>query len=254
VLYCLSFPSNEKAQTPRKDLVFFYFKMDNYSDGYRRYNGSWHYVSAASFKMSGDERATFPAGTRIRFTQISSGATVTKYFVVASTPTYASSETTVTVVTNSTATIANSDIGSPAYTYEFVPQGYPGFAGDIKVAKVALTAGNANAFAFAWQNPESSKIIVHRVIIDRTTAGGTGSSVLDVGPVADATSTADTLIDGLDLNATGVADNIEDQGTNGTSRAKLDENGGTNDFVTGKILAQNAASLAGSAYIHYSII
>ncbi len=230
--------------------------MDVYADGWRKYSGSWHYVSASSFKMSGDESATFPVGTRVRFTQVASDVVTTRYFQVASAPSYngTTNETTVTVVANSTATIANGDIASPCYNYELVPQGYPGFAGDIKVAKVALTPGNANAFAFAWQNPEASKIIVHRVIVDRTAAGGTATSVLDVGVVADATSTADTLIDGLDLNATGVADNVSDVGTNGKARAKVDENGGTNDFITGKILVANAASLAGNVYIHYSVV
>lgn len=230
--------------------------MDVYEDGWRKYSGSWHYVSASSFKMAGDERTKFPVGTRVRFTQVISDVVTTRYFEVASTPSYNSTtgETTVTVVTNSTATIANGDIASPSYNYEYVPQGYPGFAGDVKVAKVALTPGNANAFAFAWQNPEASKIIVHRVIVDRTAAGGTGSSVLDVGVVANGTSTADTLIDGLDLNATGVADNISDGGTNGKARAKVDEKDGSNDYITGKILAQNAASLAGYVYIHYTIV
>ncbi|MBI5954454.1 MAG: hypothetical protein HY865_22585 [Chloroflexi bacterium] len=227
--------------------------QDLYTDGWRRYSGNFFYVSASSFKVTGDERSKFPVGTRIRFTQVSSGATVTKYFSVAIAPTYSSSpdETTVTVVTNSTATIANSDIASPCLSYESVPQGYTGFAGDMKVAKVALTAGNANAFAFAWQNPESSKILVTRVLIDRTTAGGTGSSVLNVGPGATATTASDTLIDGLDLNATGIADNISNIGTNGLSTAKLDENGGTTDYITGQILAANAASLVGNAYIFY---
>ena len=230
--------------------------MDVYADGWRKYTGSFHYVSATSFKMSGDERATFPAGTRVRFTQVVSDVVTTRYFEVAATPSYNSTtgETTVTVVANSTATIANSDIASPCYNYEYVPQGYPGFAGDIKVAKVALVAGNANAFAFAWQNPEASKIIVHRVIVDRTAAGGTATSVLDVGVAPTATDTADTLIDGLDLNATGVADNVSDVGTNGKARAKVDEKGGTNDYITGKILTANAASLAGYAYIHYMVV
>ena len=88
-------------------------------------------------------------------------------------------------------------------------------AAGLKVAKGTLKAGNANTFAFAWENPEASKIIVTRVLINITTAGGTDSSVLDVGVVADAASTADTLIDGLDLNATGIFDNITDKGDNG---------------------------------------
>ena len=229
--------------------------MDIYEDGWRRFSGTWFYVSASSLKMAGDETDTFPVGTRIRFTQVVSGAVVTKHFSIASASYDSSSdETTLTVVTNSTNTVANSSISSPAYSYELVTQEYPGFASDIKVVKVALAAGNANAYAFAWQNPESSKIIVHRVIVDRTTAGGTATSVIDIGVVANATSTAADLIDGLDLNATGVADNISDGGTDGKARQKVDENGGSNDYITGKILTANAASLVGNVYIHYSVI
>jgi hypothetical protein len=123
--------------------------------------------------------------------------------------------------------------------------------GTRKIAKVALTAGNANAFAFAWQNPEATKIIIERIMLNLTTAGGTGSSVIDVGIVADATSTADTLIDGLDINQTGLFDNITNKGTNGLTKGLVDENGGTNDYITGKILTANAAALVGNAYIVY---
>lgn len=123
--------------------------------------------------------------------------------------------------------------------------------GNRVIAKVALTAGNANTYAFAWQNPEASKIIVERVLVNLTTAGGTATSVMDVGVVANATSTADTLIDGLDLNTTGLFDNIVDKGTNGKARQLVDEKGGTNDYVTGKILVANAAAVVGDVYIVY---
>lgn len=127
-------------------------------------------------------------------------------------------------------------------------------AAGLKVAKGTLKAGNADDFAFAWENPEASKIIVTRVLINITTAGGTGSSVLNVGVVANATSTANTLIDGLGLNATGIFDNITDKGNSGKSRQVVDENGGANDYITGKILAQNAAALVGKYYIFYTVI
>ena len=78
-----------------------------------------------------------------------------------------------------------------------------------------------------------------------------GSVWCCVGVVADATSTADTLIDGLDLNTTGLFDNIVDKGTNGKARQIVDENGGTNDYVTGKILVANAAAVVGDVYIVY---
>ncbi len=114
-----------------------------------------------------------------------------------------------------------------------------------------LASGNANAFAFAVQNPEGVDCVVTNVIVDITTAGGTASSVLDIDVVADATSTGDTIIDGLDLNATGVADRHDNAGSNGGEPKKWDKNGGSNDYVTGKILAQNAASLAGKVIIEY---
>ena len=115
----------------------------------------------------------------------------------------------------------------------------------------ALTAGNANAFAFAVQNPEGVDCVVTNVVVDITTAGGTGSSVLDVDVAANGTSTGDDIIDGLDLNQTGSFDRHQDPGSNGGAPVKWDKNGGTNDYVTGKILAQNAASLVGSVIIEY---
>lgn len=122
----------------------------------------------------------------------------------------------------------------------------------LKVARVALTGGNANAFAFAWANPETSKIIVSRVVVDVTTKSASAGALLDVGPGATATTHSDTLIDGLDI-ATAVitADNITNKGDNGKSLCKLDAVGGTTAYITGQILAQNAAALAGYAYIFY---
>ncbi len=114
-----------------------------------------------------------------------------------------------------------------------------------------LASGNANAFAFAVQNPEGVDCVVTNVIVDITTAGGTASSVLDVDVADGATDTGDDIIDGLDLNATGTSDRHKNAGTNGGAPVKWDKNGGTNDHVTWKILAQNAASLAGKVIIEY---
>lgn len=125
-------------------------------------------------------------------------------------------------------------------------------AAGLKIARVALAGGNANAFAFAWANPETSKIIVSKVVVDVTTKSATSGALLDVGPGATATTPSDTLIDGLDI-ATAVitADNITNKGDNGKSLCKLDAVGGTTAYITGQILVQNAAALAGYAYIFY---
>lgn len=114
-----------------------------------------------------------------------------------------------------------------------------------------LASGNANAFAFAVQNPEGVDCVVTNVIVDITTAGGTASSVLDVDAVGNATATGDDIIDGLDLNAAAMGDRHANAGSNGGAPVKWDKNGGTNDYVTGKILVQNAASLVGKVIIEY---
>jgi hypothetical protein len=121
----------------------------------------------------------------------------------------------------------------------------------IKIAKVALTGGAVNSFAFVWVNQETVPIMVQRVLVDIKTAGATATSVIDIGPAADATSTSDTIIDGLALTSTGLFDNITDKGTNGKSRIRLDERGGTTSYITGKILTANAAELVGNVYIEY---
>lgn len=119
----------------------------------------------------------------------------------------------------------------------------PSGGGGRYVEKVALTAGNANAFAFAWQNPNACKIIIESVFIDITTAGGTAGSVLDVGIVNAATDTASTIHNDLDLNAAALS--------KCTGVGKMSEKGGATDYLTGKILTQNAAALVGNAYIIY---
>ena len=122
-----------------------------------------------------------------------------------------------------------------------------------KVVEVALTAGIANVFALAWENPEAVPIMVNRVVIDITTAGGTADAVLNVGSGATAATASDNLIDGIDLNAVDIYDNLVvlDAGTNGNTVAKLDENGGTTAFITGQILVATAAAMVGNAYIFY---
>ena len=111
-----------------------------------------------------------------------------------------------------------------------------------------LASGNANAFAFAVQNPEGVDCVVTNVIVDITTAGGTVTSVLDVDVVADATSTGDKIIDGLDLNATGTSDRVKNPGTNGDGKpVKWGKKGSATDFLTGKILVAGAPALVGEA-------
>ena len=121
-----------------------------------------------------------------------------------------------------------------------------------KVIIEDLASGAANAFAFAIQNQEDTDCLILQVVVDITTAGGTATSVLDIDAVDGATATGDDIIDGLDLNATGISDNITNGGTNGDKKpVKWDKKGGTNDDLTGKILVADATALVGKVIVCY---
>lgn len=121
----------------------------------------------------------------------------------------------------------------------------------IKVARVALAVVDTAGGIFAWANPEASSIVIERIVID-TTVVATAACTLDIGTTAtSATTSSDTLIDGLDVNAAiGTFDNITDKGTNGKSRQKI----ATGKWVTGSKATGASAGLVGYAYIHYFVI
>ena len=121
----------------------------------------------------------------------------------------------------------------------------------LKCAKVALAASDSAGGVFAWQNPESNAIVVSRVVVDLTTVA-TAACTVDVGTAANATTSSDDLLDGLDVNAaTGVFDNIADKGTNGKEKQRLDAKGGTTDHITASKATGATAGLVGNAYIFY---
>lgn len=125
-----------------------------------------------------------------------------------------------------------------------------GAAERIRRVGVALSASTGAGGVLAWQNPEDVAILVTRIVLDITTEA-TGAATADVGAAATAATSSDTLLDAVDIGtAAGVFDNIDDQGTNGQSVVRLDENGGTTDHITASASA-DPAGLVGNAYIFY---
>ena len=117
----------------------------------------------------------------------------------------------------------------------------------VKVARVALAAVDTGGGLFAWQNPEAGAVLVTNVLLDVTTQTS-GACTADVGMTAtNATTSADNLIDGKSLATAGLFDNIEDQGTNGTSRQKV----ATGKWITGSVASGASAGIVGYAYIYY---
>lgn len=110
------------------------------------------------------------------------------------------------------------------------------------VGVVATTGGAIAAVA----NPEGATVIITRVLIHRTTKS-TGAAAGDIGVAADATTSSDTLIDGVALGATeGLEDNVTNGGTNGKARQLW----GASQFVT-VTGAADSSGLVGSIFIEY---
>jgi hypothetical protein len=127
--------------------------------------------------------------------------------------------------------------------------------GEIRTASGSLAAGNTNAIAFAWHNPETRDILIKKVVIRITTAGGTIGSLLEVGIADDATGTnrGAEFFTMVDLNATAVLDSTIAAG-GGTQTVWVfcqDSASATDGWIVGQILVQNASSLVGSYYIEY---
>lgn len=120
--------------------------------------------------------------------------------------------------------------------------------GGSKIAKVSLVASDAAGGFLTWQNPESSSILVKRVILHVTTAA-TAACTVDIGGTGTSAATsADNLIDGLDINAaTGYFDNTINGGTAGKGAIKVD----AGKWVTGSKASGAAAGVVGSAWIEY---
>jgi len=121
----------------------------------------------------------------------------------------------------------------------------------LKVAKVALAAANDGANCFNWQNPESTEVLVTRVMVNVTTAGGDAASRMNVGVVAATGATANDIFNDLLPNTVQINDHLVlAPGIGGVH--KVAENGGANDWITGRIHTANSAALAGEVYIEYT--
>ena len=121
----------------------------------------------------------------------------------------------------------------------------------LKRAKVAFTNGAADAVAFAWQNPENNKILVVRVVVDVTTAA-TLAATLNIGKSNDAITDASDIMAAFPINAIAIKDHLTVAAGIGKGGVhKLDENGGTTDYITGTIKAQNSATTVANIYIEY---
>jgi len=126
----------------------------------------------------------------------------------------------------------------------------------VKTAVVSLTGAAIHAGTggvVAWQNPEAGSILVLRVVLNLTTVA-TGACTLDVGVTpTSATTTSDTLLDGVDANAAiGVFDSMDPLlDTSANAHAQLLASG---KWVTIDEKTGDATGLVAKLYIQYIVI
>ncbi len=115
---------------------------------------------------------------------------------------------------------------------------------DSGFLRVALTdAGDAAGDVASIANPEGVSLIITRAVLNITT-GSTGASTLDVGVAANATTSADNLIDGQSGATAGA---FAEVGTNGKRAMKW----GATEYVTVSEASGNVDGIAGELLLQY---
>lgn len=132
----------------------------------------------------------------------------------------------------------------------------------VKIQSLALTSaadnkisvdGGTAAATVAWQNPEAGAIAIVRAMLDVTTQSS-GACTLDIGPTAtNATTSSDTLFDGLSVAAAGLFDTVNDthNGTNGLAYAQRLAAG---KWVTVTDASGDPTGLAATLHIFYLVL
>ena len=110
--------------------------------------------------------------------------------------------------------------------------------------KGSLVASDAAAGVLSEENTYSTDLIITRFLLFVTTPS-TGACTIDIGQKSTEIS-GDDLLDGISVAAAGIADNIANKGTNGSSRRKW----GAGEFVTGSMASGATAGLVGTYAIH----
>jgi hypothetical protein len=135
-------------------------------------------------------------------------------------------------------------------------------AGATTLVTVA-TGGGADTFtitvhcnAFAWHNPEAQDVLIKKVVLNRTAAGGTATAEINVGIADNGTVDdpgAEFFENLLANNAAALHDSYVAAGTSyGTQTIWVncqDSASATGGWVVGKIDTEIANSLAGTYYI-----
>jgi hypothetical protein len=181
-----------------------------------------------------------------------SDQTITGNWTFSTVPTYTGLGTQVT--TSATQTLTNKTLTTPVLNG--TPTGTMFVDRTIKTAILALTGAAIHAGTggvIAWTNPESTAILILRAIVDLTTVS-TGACTLDIGLTeTSATTTSDTLLDGIDAAAGVAVFDSMDAALDGGANAKAQKLAAAK-WVTVDEKSGDATGLVGNLYLQYVLI
>ena len=110
-------------------------------DGWTAPSDAWVYVDANTFKVVGvDRTAIFPVGAKIQLVN-----PATKFFYVASV--VFGTDTVVSLLPNSSYSLANSAITIPQYSYQDTPGGFPNWGSANQTSALAAEVASLIAFS-----------------------------------------------------------------------------------------------------------
>ena len=118
----------------------------------------------------------------------------------------------------------------------------------VKIPGV-FSLGTGNASLFSWQNPENMPILV-TCAVHVTTQGSAGDAVT-IGVVANGTGAGTNVMTSLGITVSGTVIN---GWATGTGIQMMAEKGGTNDYLTGKVVSAGtgpAGTAVADVYVIY---
>jgi hypothetical protein len=115
------------------------------------------------------------------------------------------------------------------------------------VLKIPLDALKSQNDIVAVENPFGVEVCIIEAIFHTKVVGTDASAVVDVDIVADATSTGDDIFDGIDITSLTTVSMLEvGAGSNAEHTGQIwNKAGGSNDFVTAKLLAADGTAFEG---------
>ena len=108
--------------------------------------------------------------------------------------------------------------------------------------KGSLTASDSAGGVFSLENTFGSDLVITRIILQVTNGASDSAARLDIGTAANATTSAATLIDELNVSDVGIYDNISDKGGAGSSGLKF----GNGQFLNASRSAGAMSGLVGT--------